>query len=439
MGAGNDGGTVTIINSTLADNVAFGGIVLQGTGSGGGSGLGGAVFNLDGSVSLFDDTLADNGAVDGTPGRVGAGGAVYNLAFGNNITNGLPVAAQITLANTILSNSISTRPNTDLGDLSSQAINGGGTNHAVVSATGPNLIQTIGDDTTVGGTAPITGVDPMLGSLSNNGGPTQTLALLPGSPALDAGSTAALPADVTTDQRGAGFARVSGSTVDLGAFEHQQTPSVPPAPAPSAPIALSASPPPGSVSVAFPPGGGEVLAVVTPTGALFLADGTGRHQLAGSGIASASVTFGPAGQVLDVVTTGGALFQVDATGLHQLTTSGIASASVAFGPAGQVLDVVTTGGALFQVDATGPHQLAGSGIASASVASGPTGQVLEVVTTSGALFQVDRTGLHQLAAGGITSASVTFSSGVEVLDVLLSDGTLFQSDATGLHNLGKLF
>ncbi len=57
--------------------------------------------------------------------------------------------------------------------------------------------------------------------LQDNGGPTQTIALLPGSPAVDAGSDSVLssPYNLTTDQRGAGFPRKQGAHVDIGAFE----------------------------------------------------------------------------------------------------------------------------------------------------------------------------------------------------------------------------
>lgn len=78
------------------------------------------------------------------------------------------------------------------------------------------------------------GNDPNLGPLQDNGGPTFTHALLTGSPALDAGSAALLPADafdldgdtnlteaLPFDQRGTGFARVVGAGLDIGAFETQ--------------------------------------------------------------------------------------------------------------------------------------------------------------------------------------------------------------------------
>jgi hypothetical protein len=65
-------------------------------------------------------------------------------------------------------------------------------------------------------------IDPKLGPLQNNGGRTQTYALKAGSPAIDRGDNAGIPA---TDQRGAGFARKKdgngdgSAVVDIGAFE----------------------------------------------------------------------------------------------------------------------------------------------------------------------------------------------------------------------------
>jgi len=60
-------------------------------------------------------------------------------------------------------------------------------------------------------------VNPLIGPLQNNGGPTETMALLPGSPAIAAGSDALIPPGIITDQRGA--ARIVNGTVDIGAFE----------------------------------------------------------------------------------------------------------------------------------------------------------------------------------------------------------------------------
>jgi len=67
-------------------------------------------------------------------------------------------------------------------------------------------------------------IDPLLGALADNGGPTLTHALLPGSPAIDAGDPAAVAGAGNTplfDQRGTGFDRVRGRQIDMGAFEVQ--------------------------------------------------------------------------------------------------------------------------------------------------------------------------------------------------------------------------
>jgi len=62
--------------------------------------------------------------------------------------------------------------------------------------------------------------------LANNGGPTQTIALIAGSPAIDAGNDAVLqaPYSLSTDQRGPGYPRLWGKHVDIGAYEYQTRP-----------------------------------------------------------------------------------------------------------------------------------------------------------------------------------------------------------------------
>ena len=73
-------------------------------------------------------------------------------------------------------------------------------------------------------------LDPELGPLADNGGPTLTHALLPGSPAINAGDNSlAVDADgnpLLTDQRGDGFDRIQSGTVDLGATEVVPVPPV---------------------------------------------------------------------------------------------------------------------------------------------------------------------------------------------------------------------
>ena len=57
---------------------------------------------------------------------------------------------------------------------------------------------------------------PRLAPLLENGGSTRTHALLPGSPAIDAGNNAE---NLDTDQRGTGFDRIVGVKADIGAYE----------------------------------------------------------------------------------------------------------------------------------------------------------------------------------------------------------------------------
>jgi hypothetical protein len=59
-------------------------------------------------------------------------------------------------------------------------------------------------------------IDPRLGPLADNGGPTRTHALLLGSPAVDAASTPDCP---TTDQRG--VSRPQGAACDIGSYERE--------------------------------------------------------------------------------------------------------------------------------------------------------------------------------------------------------------------------
>ncbi len=186
-------GTMTLIDTTIAGNATVPG---SGVYAGNPAGSGGGIFELSGTVTVSDCTIADNSA------------AVYG--------GGLWVdTGTATLDNTIVA-------------LNNTDISGG-----VSSSSAYNLIGTGGSGGLVNGVNgnQVGVADPGLGTLADNGGPTQTIALLPGSPAIDAGSNA-LAVDPTTglplvyDQRGPGFPRIVNGTVDIGAFEYEPPVSV---------------------------------------------------------------------------------------------------------------------------------------------------------------------------------------------------------------------
>ena len=141
------------------------------------------------------------------------------------------VAGSVTLQNTVVANN-SQFPDTPQRDPANCS--------GSVTSRGNNLD---GDGTcSLTGPGDLSKVDPKLGPLADYGGPTQTQALLPGSPAIDAGSNVDCPA---TDQRG--FQRPrdgdgNGTQVcDIGAFESDGS-SNPALCSPRPPVAVQAVP-----------------------------------------------------------------------------------------------------------------------------------------------------------------------------------------------------
>ncbi len=201
LGAGgaifNMYGTTTLINCTLASNLAEGG-----QGANNGAGFGGGVFNLDGTLNITTSTLAYNSSSSTSNG----GAAVYNLAMGTT-SAGAGVPSNVNLTDSILADSIGSD---DLVNDENSSTNGS----AVINATTPNIVTT---SSTINGAAAINGspssANPQLGLLGNYGGQTPTIPLQSGSPAQGAGASAnGVP---TTDQRGV----ARGSVLDLGAFQ----------------------------------------------------------------------------------------------------------------------------------------------------------------------------------------------------------------------------
>ena len=228
-----DGGRLTIINSTLTGNTANrngGGIngigtlqVLNCTLANNSATLGGGLY-ADESALLSNSTVAGNVAS-------GSGGGVYSGSLtmtnstiaGNSAPQGSGVAAFGSgTAVTRLSNSIVA------GNSSNNDVSVVDNATALVSG-GYNLIGGGNAVARFNATGDQSGInDPQLGSLTNNGGPTPTRALLEGSPAIDAGNPNIAATSDGFDQRGPGFARVQGGRIDIGAFERATAITPPP-------------------------------------------------------------------------------------------------------------------------------------------------------------------------------------------------------------------
>ncbi len=159
------GGTVTISNSTISNNGALE--------SGGG-------IEVLGVLNLINSTITKNSSAQPGGGIWISGRSLVNL--GNSI-----------VANQLSGGDCSAPVTTTLKDMDSD----GSCNVGITS-------------------------DPLLGPLADNGGPTRTHAIAPGSPAIDAGDGSVCP---LTDQRG--ISRPQGSACDIGAYEYKAAPAVP--------------------------------------------------------------------------------------------------------------------------------------------------------------------------------------------------------------------
>ncbi len=189
-----NGGTATLTNVTISGNSTIGN--------------GGAIASAVGALNLNNTTITDNTADSDNDG-VGEGGGIFKAAN------------TIQVQNSILAGNFDTPGNGGSGTIKPDC-------SGAFSSTGYNLIGR--NDGCTGFTNGVNGdkvgsalspINPLLGALANNGGSTQTHALLAGSPAINAANP--LPpgsggfACAATDQRGT--ARPQGTACDMGAFE----------------------------------------------------------------------------------------------------------------------------------------------------------------------------------------------------------------------------
>jgi hypothetical protein len=211
----HNGGTLAVTGSTFVNNISDNG---AGVGTGGGFQLASGTANL--TNVTFQGNQAQGAADDGGGGVMVYGGTLTltnaTLAGNSTMSNGATghgggglgvYAGSVTLMNTLIAGNTSAANKPDV----SGAITSGGHN-LIGSADGSTGISHgVNGDLAGTNAAPL---QALVASLGEYGGSTPTVALLPGSPALDAGNAATCP---STDQRGA--SRVE--TCDIGAFESQ--------------------------------------------------------------------------------------------------------------------------------------------------------------------------------------------------------------------------
>jgi CSLREA domain-containing protein len=230
-GGGISARTATLIqstisgNSTAGDNAPGGGIsagtvtltqsTVSGNSTAGDNAHGGGISA--GTVTLTQSTITDNHALHSSS----MGGGVFQVNFGNNFP--FTISGSIVAGNTALAGGPDLVPDPQ----STLTVN-----YSLIGVA--DLLTFTGNVGNLTGSG-INPLDPLLGTLADNGGPTMTHALLPGSPAIDAGDPNFNPADpdgdpmtddaVPYDQRGAPFVRVfdgnsdGGARIDIGAFE----------------------------------------------------------------------------------------------------------------------------------------------------------------------------------------------------------------------------
>jgi uncharacterized delta-60 repeat protein len=193
-GAIENGYTMTIENSTFSGN--------RGLNSAGTQGNGGAINN-SGSLTLTNCTISGNQSTFGG-GILNYGEltAINGTITGNTASYGGGVDASsgsCTVENTIIAGNEATS---------------GPEVYGTVTSIGHNLVGNAANATGFVADGDLVNTNPMLAPLADNGGPTLTHALLPGSPAFNAANTIHAP---STDQRG--ISRPQGSVADIGAFE----------------------------------------------------------------------------------------------------------------------------------------------------------------------------------------------------------------------------
>src|SRR5438067_1057589 len=216
-GAGGNA-SLTIINSTFSGNAATTGGAIENNGSSGIANLTISNSTLSGNSASFVGGGVDDHTASGT-----ATVTITNSTLSENTSSNISMfkGGMLDIGNTVLKAAVS-GVNLEIAKLATVTSRG----YNVSSDDGGGFLTGPGDQINT---------DPMLGPLQDNGGPTFTHGLLPGSPAINAGDPNFTPPPFF-DQRGPVFWRVRNDRIDSGSFEVQvgTTPSPTPTATPCA-------------------------------------------------------------------------------------------------------------------------------------------------------------------------------------------------------------
>ena len=243
------GGTVTLDNSTVSSNSAK-------------FGSGGGIYITSGTATLTNSTVSGNSDYSSRSGGIaisGPGsanlinstisanrGGIYtnnttsiakltNSTVSSNVGNGIHINyGNVNLINSTVSNNqgygifISGGPNgIGTATLTNSIVANNSNNNCNYAAYTTDYDYNLDSGSSCGFTQlhSLSSTDPLLGPLANNGGPTQTHALLAGSPAINRipsspSSVNGCGTSINTDQRGVSRPQPQGGACDIGAFEY---------------------------------------------------------------------------------------------------------------------------------------------------------------------------------------------------------------------------
>lgn len=217
----NDGGTLNVSNSTFDSNIADGG---------------GGIYSASGTVNVTGSTFTNNSSGGGDGGAIDNGGTlnVTNSTFsGNNALNGAGIINRGTLTvinSTISGNSAALQGGGIANDAGTTTLkntiitNSSGTSNCSNAGTLSADSSNLADDNTCGSATQKTLAEINLGSLADNGGPTETIALNSGSAAIDTGNDAICAAAPVNNRDQRGYVRPAGAHCDVGAYEFGASP-----------------------------------------------------------------------------------------------------------------------------------------------------------------------------------------------------------------------